>query len=85
MLLDTGHAWFADVAPQDLAQKFMDRVSHIHCKNVRTQIKNQVEAESLSFLEGVRRGVFTVPGDIEGGVDSEPVLKIAAQHQYEGW
>ncbi len=85
LLLDTGHAWFADVDPQDLAQKYMDRVSHIHCKNVRPQIKTQVETDGLSFLEGVRRGVFTVPGDAEGGVDFEPVLRIAARHQYEGW
>ena len=45
----------------------------------------QVEAEHLSFLEGVRRGVFTVPGDPEGGVDFPPVLKIAAEHGYSGW
>ena len=41
--------------------------------------------EKLSFLEGVRRGVFTVPGDAEGGVNFPPVLKIAAEHGYQGW
>lgn len=85
LLLDTGHAWFAGVDPLHLAQKYMDRVAHIHAKNVRPDIKNQVVSESLSFLEGVRRGVFTVPGDMEGGVDFEPVLKVAAQHDYQGW
>ena len=48
-------------------------------------IAPKVEAEHLSFLEGVRRGVFTVPGDPEGGVDFAPVLKIAAEHGYSGW
>jgi len=85
LLLDTGHAWFAGVDPAELAQKYMDRVAHLHAKNVRPDIKSQIEADGLSFLEGVRRGVFTVPGDPEGGVDFEPMLKIAADHGYEGW
>jgi len=85
LLLDTGHAWFAGADPEELARKYMHRVSHIHCKNVRPKIKDQVENESLSFLEGVRRGVFTVPGDTEGGVEFEPALKIAADHNYQGW
>ncbi len=85
LLLDTGHAWFAGVDPTELAKKYMDRVGHLHAKNVRPVIKVQVEADGLSFLEGVRRGVFTVPGDSEGGVDFEPVLKVAAEHGYEGW
>ena len=41
--------------------------------------------KGLSFLEGVRRGVFTVPGDPEGEVEFEPILKIAAEHGYDGW
>jgi inosose dehydratase len=63
----------------------MDRVRHIHCKNVRPAVRKVVEGEGLSFLEGVRRGVFTVPGDEEGGVDFLPVLKTAAEHGYDGW
>ncbi|OQP84081.1 myo-inosose-2 dehydratase [Rhizobium rhizosphaerae] len=85
LLLDTGHAWFGGSDPAELARKYMDRVRHIHAKNVRTTVRKQVEADGLSFLEGVRRGVFTVPGDAEGGVDFLPVLKIAAEHGYQGW
>lgn len=85
LLLDTGHAWFGGSDPAALAGKYMDRVRHIHAKNVRPAIRNEVESERLSFLEGVRRGVFTVPGDPEGGVDFLPVLKIAADHGYDGW
>ncbi len=85
LLLDTGHAWFGGSDPAALARKYMDRVRHIHAKNVRPEIRKQVENDRLSFLEGVRRGVFTVPGDPEGGVDFLPVLKIAAEHGYQGW
>lgn len=85
LLLDTGHAWFGGTDPVRLAKDYMHRVRHIHAKNVRPAIRKQVEEEKLSFLEGVRRGVFTVPGDPEGGVDFVPVLKVAAEHGYSGW
>lgn len=85
LLLDTGHCLFGGGNPEAVAIKYMNRVGHIHAKNVRPDIARQVGEEKLSFLEGVRRGVFTVPGDKEGGVDFQPVLKIAAEHGYEGW
>lgn len=85
LLLDTGHCLFGGGDPERVAKKHMARVGHIHAKNVRPQIAAQVRDENLSFLEGVRRGVFTVPGDPEGGVDFVPVLKVAAEHGYGGW
>jgi len=85
LLLDTGHAWCGGSDPAELARRYMGRVGHLHAKNVRPPIRDQVLTEHLSFLEGVRRGVFTVPGDPEGGVDFLPVLRIAAEHGYEGW
>lgn len=85
LLLDTGHCTFGGADPAEVARKYMDRVGHIHAKNVRREIMEQVRAEGLSFIEGVRRGAFTVPGDAEGCVDFAPVLKIAADHRYNGW
>lgn len=85
LLLDTGHCFFGGGDPERVARKYMGRVGHIHAKNVRPAIMTQVRQQGLSFLEGVRRGVFTVPGDPEGGVDFAPVLKVAAEHGYQGW
>ena len=85
LLLDTGHAVFGGADPEDLARRYMGRVSHIHCKNVRPDVMREVCERGLSFLEGVRRGAFTVPGDDEGCVDFPPVLRIAAEHGYSGW
>ncbi len=85
LLLDTGHCLFGGGDPERVARKYMNRVGHIHAKNVRPVIARQVREENLSFLEGVRRGVFTVPGDTEGGVDFPSVLGIAAAHGYQGW
>lgn len=85
LLFDTGHCFFGGGDPAEVAARHMGRVSHIHAKNVRPEIMRQVREERLSFLEGVRRGVFTVPGDPEGGVDFAPVLRSAAEHGYSGW
>jgi inosose dehydratase len=60
-------------------------VRHIHAKNIRPDVMRDVRELGLSFLEGVRLGVFTVPGDAEGIVDFYSVLDVAAQHGYQGW
>ena len=85
LLLDTGHCTFGGGNPESVARKHMARVGHIHCKNIRPEFMKDVRDNNLSFIEGVRRGTFTVPGDVEGCVDFEPVLKIAAEHGYSGW
>ena len=63
----------------------MNRIGHLHVKNIRQEIMQKVLTERVSFLEGVKAGVFTVPGDPEGCIDFPSVLKIAAQNNYEGW
>jgi inosose dehydratase len=85
LLLDTGHCYFGGGDPVRLAKKHMARVRHIHAKNVRPDVMADVRTLGLSFLEGVRRGVFTVPGDAEGVVDFHGVLEVAAGHDYQGW
>lgn len=85
LLLDTGHCTFGGGDPVAVARRHMQRVAHIHAKNIRPAVMADVRAQGLSFLEGVRRGVFTVPGDPAGCVDFIPVLRVAAEHGYQGW
>ncbi|NRA89424.1 MAG: myo-inosose-2 dehydratase, partial [Rhizobiales bacterium] len=85
LLLDTGHAHFGGSNPAVIAAKYMSRIGHLHVKNIRQEIMQKVLTERMSFLEGVKAGVFTVPGDSEGCIDFPSVLKIAAQNKYEGW
>jgi len=85
LAFDTGHCYFGGGDPARMAARYMARIGHIHTKNVRPDVMKQVRTEGLSFLEGVRRGIFTVPGDEEGAVEFLPVLKSAAEHGYEGW
>ena len=86
LLLDTGHAFFGGGDPAELARKYMAaRRPHPRQERPPRDRAPRSRPSTCRFLEGVRRGVFTVPGDPEGGVDFPPVLKIAAEHGYSGW
>lgn len=83
LLLDTGHLTFAGVDPMVIADRYFDRIGHVHLKDIRPEVLEEVKKDKMSFLDGVRAGVFTVPGD--GFVEIEPVVKKFADSDYEGW
>jgi inosose dehydratase len=87
LLFDTGHCYFGGngADPALVLKRHVDRLAHFHAKNVRPEIMKKVRERGLSFLDGVRLGVFTVPGDPEGTVDFPSCLKIAADSGYDGW
>jgi len=88
LLFDTGHLAFAGIDPANILERYIDRIGHVHLKNVRPSVVNRVRSENLSFGQAVRAGVFTVPGDnSEGksGVDYPPLLSRLAESGYKGW
>lgn len=82
---DCGHFYFAGEDPTVALQKTISRVAHVHLKDIRPVVLDRVKKERLSFLEAVRSGVFTVPGDPEGCIDFAPIFELLEQHKYEGW
>ena len=83
LLYDTGHLEFSGEDLTDLLQRHLQRIKHIHLKDVRQVVAEKVKKEQLSFLSGVRDGVFTVPGD--GCINFEEIFKIIATSNYKGW
>ncbi len=83
LTLDTGHAALGDVDTLALIREHPDRIAHVHCKDIRSRVFNQVQAERKSFLSGVRSGMFTVPGD--GDLEFLGVMQALAQIGYAGW
>ncbi|HCT91723.1 MAG TPA: myo-inosose-2 dehydratase [Lachnospiraceae bacterium] len=83
LLYDSGHFAYCGADPLKMVRKYADRIRHVHLKDIRRDVVDRVKRESLSFLEGVRLGAFTVPGD--GCIDFEPIFKILEEQQYQGY
>jgi len=83
LLYDTGHLVFAGEDPEPILRKYVNRIKHVHLKDVRKEVLYRVKQEDWSFLKAVKEGVFTVPGD--GMIDFEPLFKILADNDYAGW
>lgn len=83
LLFDTGHLVVSGENPIEIFKKYEDRIKHIHFKDVRQEITEAVDKDNQCFLDGVRKGMFTVPGD--GVIDFEPILNLIYQSNYSGW
>ena len=83
LLVDTGHAHYADDDPLALVKKYGPRIRNVHLKDIRQPILDEVHASKMSFLDSVKAGVFTVPGD--GCIDFDPIFRALAEGGYEGW
>ena len=83
LLFDSGHFAYCGENPTELVTRHAKRIKHVHLKDIRPDVVERVRSERLSFLEGVRQGAFTIPGD--GCVEFDPIFKVLAETGYEGY
>ena len=83
LLLDTGHSHYAGDDPLSIVRKYGQRIRNVHLKDVRQEILDIVHSGKMSFLDSVKAGGFTVPGD--GCIDFSPIFKALLQEGYHGW
>ncbi|MGX7244979.1 myo-inosose-2 dehydratase [Enterococcus quebecensis] len=83
LLFDTGHLVFSGEDPISIYQKHQKRIKHIHFKDIREDVAKQVKTTEQSFLNGVKAGAFTVPGD--GMIDFSPIWEAIEKSGYSGW
>ncbi|MDC0226672.1 myo-inosose-2 dehydratase [Alphaproteobacteria bacterium] len=83
LLYDTGHLLFAGSNYQRILEKYVSKINHVHCKDIREGILKESLKEDLSFRESFLKGVFTVPGD--GCIDYIPLLKLLKKNNYNKW
>lgn len=83
LLYDTGHLAYCGQDYLAVLKKYAKRIAHVHLKDIRPEVVEKVKKEKLSFLQGVREGAFTVPGD--GCIDFAPVFDELDKSGYEGW
>jgi inosose dehydratase len=80
---DCGHFALANEDSVGAFEKYHNRINHIHLKDIRKPIKAMAEEQGLSFLDAVRKGVFTVPGD--GDLPVGSIINLICKRKYDGW
>ncbi len=83
LLFDSGHLAYCGEDYMYILKKYINRIKHVHLKDIRPDVIADVKAKGESFLQGVRKGTFTVPGD--GAIDFAPIFDTLAENGYEGY
>lgn len=83
LLFDTGHAFVGDGDVMGLLEATVDRIKHVHFKDVRPEKMAESRAAKRSFLDSFLAGMFTVPGD--GTIDFTAPYRFLVDHGYQGW
>lgn len=83
LLFDSGHLAYCGEDYMYILKKYINRIKHVHLKDIRPEVIADVKAKGESFLQGVRKGTFTVPGD--GAIDFAPIFDTLAENGYEGY
>ena len=80
--LDTGHLLIGGMEPLELLDLAADRVQHVHLKDVRSALADQVRTERVPYLDAVAQGLYTPLGD--GDLDIATVVARLERIGYQG-
>ncbi|HYM10629.1 MAG TPA: TIM barrel protein [Bryobacterales bacterium] len=83
LCLDTGHYAYAGGDPVEAVRGFGPRIEYLHCKDVDPVRLRAANLAGLSFLDGVRAGVFCELGT--GCVRFRELLDGLERISYDGW
>jgi inosose dehydratase len=81
--LDTGHLAIGGVDPVAFAKEAMERVGHVHLKDVRLDMVAPVLARETTLMAATQAGLFTPLG--QGDVDIAGVVQALEGAGYQGW
>lgn len=83
LLFDAGHCYMGGGEPIQVLRKHIDRVCHVHFKDVRKPVVQLARNNLWSFPDCIINGTFTVPGD--GDIDFGELLDVLLAADYHGW
>jgi inosose dehydratase len=81
--LDSGHLAIGGVDVLEFAKDALNRIGHVHLKDVNLSKVGPVLDRSQSIMEGVQGGLFTVLG--EGDVPIAELVSYLENNGYQGW
>ncbi len=83
LCVDTGHLLAGGTDPVAMTQAYVDRVVHVHLKDVDGPLAAEVAAGRLPFGDAVRAGLFLPLG--QGTVDIAAMVSVLETTGYAGW
>jgi inosose dehydratase len=83
LCVDTGHLLIGGTDPADLVRRHPNRVGHVHLKDVRADLAEQVRQGVTTYTEAVAHGIYTPLG--AGDLDLESLLELLRDNDYDGW
>jgi inosose dehydratase len=83
LCLDTGHFRFGGADPVKAVHDYRDLIRHVHIKDCRTSVMDDVKREGKGLEEALSRGVFTGLGEGDSGIAE--VIEALRAIDYAGW
>lgn len=83
LCIDTGHLAAAGADPVAITLANLDRVKHVHLKDVNAAAAAKVVAGEVAFADAVAGGMWRVLG--QGDVDIRAMIDALRAHGYDGW
>ena len=83
LCVDTGHLLVGGTDPVALTRDHVDRVLHVHLKDVDGDLAQQVIDGALTFAHAVKAGLWVPLG--QGSVDVAAMLRTLRDNGYTGW
>ena len=80
---DTGHHSYAGFDPVAFMDRYMDRISYMHFKDIDPVVKADVIAKRTGFYDACAQGIFCKLG--LGDVDFPTVRQLLLDAGFEGW
>jgi inosose dehydratase len=87
LCLDTAHLRFGGATQaelESLTKTHAKRIKHVHLKNVRKDVLPSA-INNYSFYQAIQEGIFTVPGDLDGDLNLDPIMDALLSVGYDRW
>jgi inosose dehydratase len=81
--IDTGHLMIGGADPREVARVAGNRVSHVHLKDVASDLAEQVRTGRVGYRDAVRRELYRPLGT--GDVDVAGIVRVLEHSGYRGW
>lgn len=83
LCFDTGHLALGGGDPVQAVDAWAARINHVHLKDVRRAVIDQIVREGAGMMEVWRRGAFVRLGT--GDLDIDAILTSLLGNGYQGW